>query len=37
MNEADYLQKNYGDTALTDNTLRDLHNYSYDSKAENNS
>ena len=37
MNEAEYLKKNYGDTASTDNTLRDLHNSSYDSKAENNS
>ena len=38
MNEADYLMKNYGDrggyTASTDNTLRDLHNSSYDTKAE---
>ena len=28
MNEAEYLMKNYGDT------LRDLHNSSYDTKAE---
>ena len=38
MNEAEYLMKNYGDrggyTASTDNTLRDLHNSSYDKKAE---
>ena len=43
MNEAEYLMKNYGDrggrylsrpTASTDNTLRDLHNSSYDTKAE---
>ena len=43
MNEADYLMKNYGDRggcyplrpyAETDNTLRDLHNSSYDTKAE---
>ena len=39
MNEAEYLMKNYGDlggcyppqpAASTDNTLRDLHNSSYD-------
>ena len=39
MNEAEYLMKNYGDeggyyTAEADNTLRDLHNSSYDTKAE---
>ena len=39
MNEAEYLVKNYGDrggwyTASTDNTLRDLHNSSFDTKAE---
>ena len=38
MNEAEYLMKNYGDrggcTAEVDNTLRDLHNSSYDTKAE---
>ena len=43
MNEAEYHMKNYGDrggcypprpTASTDNTLRDLHNSSYDTKAE---
>ena len=43
MNEAEYLMKNYGDrggcypprpTASMDNTLRDLHNSSYDMKAE---
>ena len=43
MNEAEYLMKNYGDlggcypprpTASTDNTLLDLHNSSYDTKAE---
>ena len=39
MNEAEYLMNNYGDrggcyTASTDNTLRDLHNSSYDTKAE---
>ena len=38
MNEAEYLMKNYGDlggcTASTDNALRDLHNSSYDTKAE---
>ena len=43
MNEAEYLMKNYGDrggcypprpTASTDNTLRDLHNSSYDTKVE---
>ena len=36
MNEAEYLMKNYGDrgAAEADNTLRDLHNSSYDTKAE---
>ena len=43
MNEAKYLMKNYGDlggcypprpTASTDNTLLNLHNSSYDTKAE---
>ena len=38
MNEAEYLLKNYGDrgscTDSTDNTLRDIHNSSYDTKAE---
>ena len=43
MNEAEYLMKNYGDRggcypsrpyAEADNTLRDLHNCSYDTKAE---
>ena len=39
MNEAEYLIKNYGDRgrcypAEADNTLRDLHNSSYDTKAE---
>ena len=43
MNEAEYLMKNYGDrggcypsrpSAEADNTLRDLHNCSYDTKAE---
>ena len=38
MNEAEYLMKNYGDrggcTAEADNTLRDLHNSSCDTKAE---
>ena len=39
MNEAEYLMKNYGDrggcyTVSTDNTLRDLHNFPYDTKAE---
>ena len=38
MNEAEYLLKNYGDregvTASTDNTLRDRHNSSYDTKVE---
>ena len=40
MNEAEYLMKNYGDRggplrpqAKADNTLRDLHNSSYDTKA----
>ena len=35
MNEAEYLMKNYGDrpTASTDNTLRDLHNSSYDNES----
>ena len=40
MNKAEYLMKNYGDrggcypSAEADNTLRDLHNSSYDTKAE---
>ena len=38
MNEAEYLMKNYGDRrgchGLDDNTLRDRHNSSYDTKAE---
>ena len=39
MNEAEYLMKNYGDrgecyTASMNNTLRDFHNSSYDTKAE---
>ena len=43
MNEAEYLMKNYGDrggcypsrpVAEADNTLRDRHNSSYDTKAE---
>ena len=39
MNEAEYLMTNYGDlggsvTASTDTTLRDLHNSSYDTKAD---
>ena len=43
MNEAEYPMKNYGDRggcylsrlqAEADNTLRDLHNFSYDMKAE---
>ena len=43
MNEAEYVMKNYGDRegcypsrpqAEADNTLRDLHNSSYDTKAE---
>ena len=43
MNEAEYLMKNYGDRgggftsrpkAEADNTLRDLHKSSYDTKAE---
>ena len=39
MNEAEYLTKNYGDrrimepTVSTDNTVRDLHNSSYDTNA----
>ena len=40
MNEAEYLMKNYGDQggplrpqAKADNTLQDLHNSSYDTKA----
>ena len=42
MNEAEYLMKNYGDRggcyqlrplAEADNTLQDLHNSSYDTKA----
>ena len=46
MNEAKYLMKNYGDRggcypsrtkAEADNTLGDLHNSSYDTKAEFNS
>ena len=31
MNEAEYLINNYGDRG---DTLRDLHNYSFDTKAE---
>ena len=43
MNEAEYLMKNHGDrggcypsrpSAEADNTLQDLHNSSYDTKAE---
>ena len=43
MNEAEYLMRNYGDQggcylsrphAEVDNTLRDLHNSPYDTKAE---
>ena len=37
MNEAECLMKNYGDCGgcyWVDNTLRDLHNSSYDTKAE---
>ena len=43
MNEAKYLMKSYGDQGgrypprpgvSTDNTLRDLHNSSFDAKAE---
>ena len=36
MNKAEYLMKNYGDQggAEADNTLRDLHNSSYDTKTE---
>ena len=41
MNEVEYLMKNYGDRGgcypsrpQADNTLRDLHNSSYDTKAE---
>ena len=43
MNEAEYLMKSYGDRgwcylsrplADADHTLRDLHNSSYDTKAE---
>jgi len=37
MNEAEYLMKNYGDREgcyQADNTLRDRHNSSYDTKAE---
>ena len=36
MNEAEYLMKNYGDRGDRGgyNTLRDLHNSSYDTKAE---
>ena len=43
MNEAEYLMKNYGNLGLwvlsaeADNTLRDLHDCSYDTKAEFNS
>ena len=33
MNEAEYLMKNYGDRGGC-NTLRDLHNSSYDTKTE---
>ena len=45
MNKPEYLMKNYGDLggcypprpqAEVDNTLRDLHNSSYDTKAESN-
>ena len=39
MNETENLMKNYGDRvgcypAEADNTLGDLHNFSYDTKAE---
>ena len=40
MSEAEYLMKNYGDrggcyhTASTENTLQDVHNSSYDTKAD---
>ena len=36
MKEAEYLMKNYGDRrgCYPDNALRDLHNSSYDKKAE---
>ena len=35
MNEADYLMKNMEiEDGVIDNTLRDLHNSSYDTKAE---
>ena len=37
MSEAEYLVKNYGDRGgcyQVDKTLRDLHNFSYDMKAE---
>ena len=42
MNEAEYVIKNYGDRggcyritpSVSDNTLWDLHNSSYDTKAE---
>ena len=38
MNEVEYLMKNYEDRggclAEADNTMRDLHNSSYDKKAE---
>ena len=39
MNEAEYDMKNYADRegcypAKVDNTLRDLHNFSYSTKAE---
>ena len=35
MNEAEYLMKNYADweEVLSDKTLRDLHNSSYDTKG----
>ena len=37
MNEAEYLMKNYGDRrGFADNTLQDLHDSSYDTKAESN-
>ena len=34
MSEAEYLMKNYGDRGGADNTYLDLHNSSYDTKAE---
>ena len=34
MNEAEYLMKNYGDRGGCNNTLRDLRNSSYVTKAE---